>query len=138
MSLIYFSPTRIVKLVKNFRSHKAILQFSNDQFYNRELQPCADPVLTHSLLRSDLVKNDFPVLFHSIVGKDEQEESSPSFFNIDEATRVKKYCLELMDDRRLRLSEPNSIVVTVYTLTELHFRRTSRHRSHHTVSRAEM
>jgi len=96
---------RIVKLVKNFRSHAAILEFSNNNFYNGELQPCGDPVLTHSLLRSDVVKKDFPLVFHGIIGKDEQEESSPSFFNIDEVTRVRKYCLELMDDRRLRLSK---------------------------------
>jgi len=105
------NPIRIVKLVKNFRSHPAILKFSDNHFYDGELQPCGDPVLTHSLLRSDLVQKDFPVIFYGIIGKDQQEESSPSFFNIDEVTRVKKYCLELMDDRRLRLSERTSILL---------------------------
>lgn len=98
-------PFRIVKLIKNFRSHPAILHFSNANFYQGELRAHADPVITHSLLRSDLVQQSFPFLFHSIVGKDQREESSPSFFNIEEVTRVKKYCEELMEDRRLRLSQ---------------------------------
>ena len=100
-----FLSNRIVKLVKNFRSHPAILEFSNNNFYNSDLQPCGDPVLTHSLLRSDIVQKKFPCVFHGIIGKDERESSSPSFFNIDEATLVKKYCLQLIEDRRLRLSE---------------------------------
>ena len=105
-----------MKLVKNFRSHADILEFSNNNFYNRELQPCGDPVLTHSLLRSDLVRKNFPVLFHGIIGRDEREASSPSFFNIDEASRVKKYCLELMDDRRLRLSKMIRIILILQVL----------------------
>lgn len=100
----------IVKLVKNFRSHPAILEFSNKHFYNNELQPCGDPVLTHSLLRSTVLTNQFPLVFHGVIGKDERESSSPSFFNIDEATLVKKYCLELIDDRRLRLSKLNCVI----------------------------
>jgi hypothetical protein len=31
------------------------------------------------------------LLFHSIVGKDEQEQQSPSWFNIQEAKLVLKY-----------------------------------------------
>jgi len=104
----------MIKLVKNFRSHPAILEYSNDKFYNGELQPCGDPVLTHSLLRSDLIKKDFPVIFYGIIGKDEREGSSPSFFNIDEATRVKNYCLELIGDRRLRLKPQDIGVITPY------------------------
>ena len=34
-----------------------------------------------------------------------QEASSPSFFNIDEATLVKKYCIRLLDDRKLGIRE---------------------------------
>lgn len=33
----------------------------------------------------------FPMLFHSIVGKDERELQSPSWFNIQEAKLVVKY-----------------------------------------------
>ncbi|KAJ2936839.1 hypothetical protein H1R20_g242, partial [Candolleomyces eurysporus] len=105
----------IVKLVKNFRSHPAILEFSNEQFYSSELRPCGNRALTHSLENIDeLPKKKFPLIFHAIVGKDEREESSPSFFNIDEASQVKKYCKGLMDNQKLRLKAEHIGVITPY------------------------
>jgi helicase MOV-10 len=95
-----------VKLTKNWRSHPDILKFPNDEFYKGDLIACADPVVTHSMLRWDcLPKPDFPIIFHAIAGKDEREASSPSFFNIDEASAVKSYVSELFGDRRLRVSK---------------------------------
>jgi len=92
--------------VKNFRSHPDILQFSNVQFYNSELQPCGDRALTHSMVTyEELPKKQFPIIFHGIIGKDEKEASSPSFFNIDEASQVKKYVVSLLGNRKNRLSE---------------------------------
>lgn len=52
-----------------------------------------------------IVKEGFPVIFHSISGKDVREASSPSFFNIEEASLVKKYVQDLMADQRLKLSK---------------------------------
>ncbi|KAF8970450.1 P-loop containing nucleoside triphosphate hydrolase protein [Flammula alnicola] len=75
----------IVKLVKNFRSHPDILRFSNEQFYNSELQTC-----------------------------DEREASSPSFFNIDEVTQVKKYCLSLVTNRKNGIRGEHIGVITPY------------------------
>ena len=92
--------------MKNFRSHPAILEFSNEQFYNSELRPCGNRALTHSLENIDeLPKKRFPLVFHAIVGKDERQASSPSFFNVDEASQVKKYCKALLENQKLRLSE---------------------------------
>ena len=51
-----------------------------------------------------LPKRNFPLIFHGIVGKDEREERSPSFFNVDEVTLVKKYCVSLIGDKKNRLS----------------------------------
>ena len=94
----------MVKLLKNWRSHKAILDFPNQQFYGNNLETCADPTVINSLLRSDtLVNSSFPVVFHSMSGKDEREASSPSFFNRLEALQVKQYVAQLTSDRRLRL-----------------------------------
>ncbi|RXW19457.1 hypothetical protein EST38_g6387 [Candolleomyces aberdarensis] len=105
----------IVKLVKNFRSHPAILEFSNEQFYSSELRPCGNRALTHSLENIDeLPKKRFPLLFHAIVGKDEREASSPSFFNVDEASQVKKYCKGLLDNQKLRLKAEHIGVITPY------------------------
>ncbi len=95
--------SRIMQLVKNFRSHPDILAFPNEQFYGNQLQACGDPLLTKSLENSDeLPTKKFPIVFHSVVGRDQREESSPSFFNISEATLVKKYCASLIAKKGIR------------------------------------
>jgi len=91
----------VVKLLKNFRSHPDILAFSNEHFYASELKSCGDPVVTHSLENHEILpKKQFPIIFHGVAGRDQREESSPSFFNIDEATIVKQYCSSLVSDRK--------------------------------------
>lgn len=47
-----------------------------------------------------LQKKGFPMIFHGVIGKDTREESSPSFFNIDEASLVKNYCEKLVENRK--------------------------------------
>ena len=90
-----------MKLVKNFRSHKAILQFPNERFYNGDLQPCANPAVINAYLNSSyLPSRKFPIVFHAVSGKDDREASSPSFFNIDEVLQVKDYVQRLRADRR--------------------------------------
>ncbi|KAF7313870.1 RNA helicase [Mycena chlorophos] len=105
----------IVKLVNNFRSHPAILDFSNRQFYAGELVPCGNPALIQSLENSDeLPRKKFPLIFHGIAGKDQREGFSPSFFNIDEATIVKKYVASLLSNKKLRLRPEDIGVITPY------------------------
>ena len=96
---------RVVKLLKNWRSHESILRFPDNYFYAGELQACGDPALINSYLQSDILPTrGFPMIFHAISGKDEREASSPSFFNRGEATLVKEYVQDLMSDRRVRIS----------------------------------
>jgi helicase MOV-10 len=91
-----------VKLVMNFRSNQHILKFPNEKFYNGDLQACGDPVvIDHFLDQSILVNRHFPVIFHGIVGKDDREASSPSFFNIDEILEVKSYVKLLKEKYRI-------------------------------------
>ncbi|KAJ7669415.1 RNA helicase [Mycena polygramma] len=105
----------IVKLVNNFRSHPAILDFSNGQFYDGELVPCGNPALIRSLENADeLPTKKFPLIFHGILGKDDREGSSPSFFNIGEATVVKKYVASLIGDRKLRIRPEEIGIITPY------------------------
>ncbi|KAH9925156.1 AAA domain-containing protein [Fomitopsis serialis] len=94
----------ITKLVKHFRSHPAIIAFSNRRFYANELLPCGDEAITHSMLRStclDGLNPKFPIVFHGVGGRDEQEEGSPSYFNKEEASLVARYCEELINDRKV-------------------------------------
>ncbi|KAF8598183.1 P-loop containing nucleoside triphosphate hydrolase protein [Ceratobasidium sp. AG-I] len=109
------SNPHIVKLLQNYRSHPAILNYSNHVFYDNELEYRADPALTGSLLRfPELPTEGFPIIFHNICGENLREAKSPSFFNIEEATVVNHYVSKLLDDRRFRL-EPSQIgVITPY------------------------
>lgn len=94
-----------MKLVKNFRSHEAILRFPNEKFYGNDLEPCADPKTINAYLNSEYLPNKkFPIVFHCVSGKDDREASSPSFFNIDEVTQVKIYVEKLKRDRKFRTS----------------------------------
>ncbi|KAK0496609.1 P-loop containing nucleoside triphosphate hydrolase protein [Armillaria luteobubalina] len=103
----------IMQLVKNFRSHPDILAFPNEQFYGNQLQACGDPVLTRSLENTDdLPTKKFPIVFHSVVGRDQREESSPSYFNISEATLVKNYCASLTAKKGIRAE--HIAVITPY------------------------
>ncbi|KAG7441339.1 RNA helicase [Guyanagaster necrorhizus] len=93
----------VVELLQNFRSHPGILAFSNAQFYRNRLRACGDPMLTRSFENWDeLPTKKFPIIFHAVVGRDQREKSSPSYFNIDEATLVKKYCLRLVEKKGTR------------------------------------
>ena len=95
----------IVKLTYNWRSHEDIIRYPNENFYGGSLEARGDKAITHSLLRWDgLAKKNFPIIFHGIQGRDEREESSPSFFNIAEASLVKRYVEDLMSERGCRLS----------------------------------
>ncbi|EMD34730.1 hypothetical protein CERSUDRAFT_158351 [Gelatoporia subvermispora B] len=87
----------IIKLLKNYRSHKAILDFPNEQFYDSDLQPCAAPSVVNTYIGSHvLASSKFPVVFHAITSNDDQEASSPSYFNIGQATLVKSYVTRLL------------------------------------------
>ena len=93
----------VVKLVKNFRSHKAILQFPNEKFYRGDLVSCGDPAIVNNFLNSQyLPSKKFPVVFHAVSGKDDREASSPSFFNIDEVLQIKYYVQKLKNDKKFR------------------------------------
>ncbi|KAL0958006.1 hypothetical protein HGRIS_000180 [Hohenbuehelia grisea] len=115
---------QFVKLVKNFRSHEAILKFSNERFYDGELQPCGRPPVINSCLESSLLpKKHFPVIFHAVAGKDDRESVSPSFFNVDEVIQIKTYVQALRADRSLRITDAEIGVITPYHAQVLKIRR---------------
>ncbi|KAF4616960.1 hypothetical protein D9613_008723 [Agrocybe pediades] len=105
----------VVKLVNNYRSHKAILEFPNKKFYDGELQPCAQRSVTDAYLDSQyLPSKKFPIVFHAVYGKDDREASSPSFFNIDEILVVKSYIQKLKEDRKRRTADDDIGVIAPY------------------------
>lgn len=87
--------------MKNYRSHEAILTYPNQQFYDGDLEVCGALSTINSFIGSpQLATPKFPVVFHAISGENERESTSPSYFNIDEATQVKAYVVALLADRR--------------------------------------
>ncbi|CAI5524033.1 unnamed protein product [Closterium sp. Naga37s-1] len=115
-SYIGYNTSAITKLVKNYRSHPKILELPNEMFYEGELEACADEMVRSSLCRWDELpnKNEFPIIFHGVMGKDEREGNSPSFFNPFEATVVLKYITSLMGYRSQRVPLTDIGVVTPY------------------------
>ncbi|KAG8911964.1 hypothetical protein FRC01_005376, partial [Tulasnella sp. 417] len=56
-----------VKLIKNWRSHRSIIDFPNQQFYDGELEACADPSVADLCIGWDKLSNPrYPIIFHAI------------------------------------------------------------------------
>ncbi|KAB5567340.1 hypothetical protein PHYPO_G00231630 [Pangasianodon hypophthalmus] len=92
-----FNNNYVTKLLRNYRSHRAILKTPNEMFYDGELQPCADEFSTNFYCNWEhLPKTGFPLIFHGVPGKDERESNSPSFFNTSEITVVVDYLKKLL------------------------------------------
>ncbi|PCH44786.1 nucleoside triphosphate hydrolase protein [Wolfiporia cocos MD-104 SS10] len=105
----------MMKLVQSFRSHEAILNYPNEQFYQNELIACGNPSIINSLLGSpQLVSPKFPVVFHAVAGRDEREASSPSYFNVDEISLVKEYVTNLKADRGRPIEDEHIGVIAPY------------------------
>ncbi|KAK2495352.1 hypothetical protein MC885_007703, partial [Smutsia gigantea] len=87
-----YNPQFITKLLRNYRSHPTILDIPNRLYYEGELQACADEVDRERFCRWEgLPQQGFPIIFHGVMGKDEREGNSPSFFNPEEAATVTFY-----------------------------------------------
>lgn len=94
------------KLVKNYRNHPAILFTSNREFYLNELELCASKQVTGQLRNWEgWPKKDFPIMFHSVKGKDEREGTSPSFFNVAEISIIKEVVESLQSTKRIQVSD---------------------------------
>jgi len=99
----------ITKLLNNYRSHKDIMQVPNECFYENELKECADEYIKKSLCDWEhLPKQNFPVIFHGVNGRDQREGNSPSFFNPQEASIVNAYVKKIMETKKNRV-EPKDI-----------------------------
>ncbi|XP_062047959.1 helicase MOV-10 isoform X1 [Lepus europaeus] len=87
-----YDPQFITKLLRNYRSHPTILEIPNRLYYDGELKACADIVDRERFCRWEgLPRQGFPIIFHGVMGKDEREGNSPSFFNPEEAATVTSY-----------------------------------------------
>ncbi|XP_058465256.1 putative helicase MOV-10 isoform X2 [Malaya genurostris] len=82
----------ITKLVRNFRSHPALIEFANKQFYDSELISVAskDEVLLAENWKW-LPNKSFPIILHTVFGNNEQINNSKSLANFKEIETVEFY-----------------------------------------------
>ncbi|KAM9320258.1 helicase MOV-10 [Gastrophryne carolinensis] len=91
----------VTKLLLNYRSHPDILTVPNELFYDNELEPRADEMATRIYCNWEkLPKKDFPIIFHGVLGKDEREGNSPSFFNVAEIEVLMSYLKSLLETQK--------------------------------------
>ncbi|KAK4887270.1 hypothetical protein RN001_003541 [Aquatica leii] len=107
----------LTKLVKSYRSHPAILALPNKLFYDEDLIAPEERKLTDIAIGWDELPNkNFPVVFHCVVGKDEREANSPSFFNVQEIDIVLNYLQKLIGSRLqgMRIEQDHIGIITPY------------------------
>ncbi|NXJ47348.1 M10L1 helicase, partial [Spizaetus tyrannus] len=110
-----YNPLLITKLVKNYRSHSALLALPSKLFYHKELEVCADTSVVTSLLHwGKLPRKGFPLIFHGIRGSETREGHSPSWFNPTEAVQVMQYCCHLAKNENAAVSVTDIGVITPY------------------------
>ncbi|CAJ1050280.1 putative helicase mov-10-B.1 isoform X2 [Xyrichtys novacula] len=94
----HFDTRFVTKLLRNYRSHSAILKIPNERFYDNELQVFADQWEREAYCKWEhLPRKGFPLIFHGVMGKDEREANSPSFFNVSEIQVLMDYLTKLID-----------------------------------------
>ena len=87
----------------------------NELFYHNELRASADELQRNSLCNWDgLKKKGFPVVFKAVWGKDEREDTSPSFFNAEEVSAVVNYVKQLNEARGLPLKMAEIGIISPY------------------------
>ncbi|XP_036167158.1 RNA helicase Mov10l1 [Myotis myotis] len=110
-----YNPLLVTKLVKNYRSHAALLALPSRLFYHKELEVCADPKVVTSLLGWEkLPKKGFPLVFHGVRGSEAREGRSPSWFNPAEAVQVMRYSCLLARSLCSQVSAQDIGVITPY------------------------
>jgi len=104
----------LTKLVRNYRSHAAILKLPNDMFY-KDLQCCGDFMTTSNMVSWEhLPMQGFPIIFHAMAGENLREGNSPSWFNPEEAQQAVEYARLLIKETRPSLKPDEIGIITPY------------------------
>ncbi|XP_070695392.1 putative helicase mov-10-B.1 [Pempheris klunzingeri] len=92
-----FNDRFVTKLLRNYRSHPAILKIPNELFYEGELQPYAHAEKCNLYSTWEcLPKKGFPLIFHGVAGTHERDNDSPSVYNMAEVEVLKEYLKALV------------------------------------------
>jgi helicase MOV-10 len=97
---------RIVALQRNWRSHGAIIAWSNRYLYADVMRDYGNAYITYHLVDSGaLPKKGFPVAFHGIKGSEQRAKWSLSYSNVLDASIVRDYCVKLIGDPDRKICE---------------------------------
>ena len=61
--------------------------------------------LSFEELPDEARRNKVPMIFHGVIGQDLKEESSPSFFNIEEIITVRDYIKKILEMKKNKVSK---------------------------------
>jgi len=111
-----FPPELVTLLVRNYRSHPAILKLPNEMFYDNKLIASGEKLMTHSMIKWEHLPKSkgFPVVFHAIDGENLREGNSPSWFNPQEAMEVVNYVKLLAKHSRTPIGQDEIGIITPY------------------------
>ncbi|XP_039294725.1 putative helicase mov-10-B.1 isoform X2 [Nilaparvata lugens] len=113
-----YNPEVITKLSRNYRSHNDILKIPNQLFYQGELLASGNPDVLNSCLKLDfLPQKKHPVIFHGVTGIEEQDNTSPSYYNMNEVDHVVSYITMLINqanEKKLEFTLKDIGVVSLY------------------------
>ena len=85
------------QLLDNFRSHDAILKFSNDHFYNEKLRAKVPKEIADFAINWNFLPNKrFPIILHASLSSCEKTIGDTSWSNMDEVNMVKTYVNTLL------------------------------------------
>ena len=91
-----FDSNFVTQLTENYRSHFAILRFSNVQFYHSALTAKQTPDIANFACGWEMLPNkEFPLIFHSIL--DPSETEGTSLYNLQEIMVVTSYIEVLLE-----------------------------------------
>lgn len=130
-------PRCITKLVKNYRSHQAIIEVPSRLFYDRALEQCGDETLINSMLQWEMLPGSssssaalsmapmavagaraggggFPILFYGVLGEHQHELESPSFFNVVECAKILDLVQALLSSQRVKVILQDIAVISAF------------------------
>lgn len=96
-----YNPLVLTKLVRNYRAHATLLTLPSSLFYDNDLLSEAPYEEAYALcqnpgVKSILVNEGVPLIFHGVQGSCTRERDSPSWCNKAEAVQVAQYVAALI------------------------------------------
>ena len=104
-----------IRLTKNFRAHPGILQIASDLFYDGMVKSCLSPTVAEAALGyEDLKGSEFPCVFYSVDGNNDERDTELGFQNTAEAIEVVRVVQKILGSSLITVSTNDLGVVSPY------------------------